>query len=244
MRWTERVPSRRKLADAAAFLYVLAIAVMSTRYLTPLIDDTYIVSRVPAYGNYFFPPFSMMTLVGFRGTGLLFELLAPRIGADTGKAWLTRVRAGLTFAAALAALVVVARSSELQLLSRVGPPDPEMAYVQIGRYLKQHAPRSASVGAMEIGIIGYLSESKIVDFAGLVSRGVMPAVAAGKRRYALDVFRPDYVVVRYPIPLTLEGGLTEGELTANYQFLFGAGGVGVFRAVRARAGTCPPMPTG
>jgi hypothetical protein len=196
----------------------------------------FVVSRVPNYPNYFIPPFAMMTLVGARGLGVLFELIASRAGIERSKSWFVRARAGATAAVGLGSLVVVGRGSDLRLFEPLGAPNPQMAYVQIGRYLKANVPPDASVAAMEIGIIGYYSGSKIVDFAGLVSPGVMPAVASGQRRYVLDTFHPDYVVARYPIPQALEGGLTESELAADYQFLFGASGVGVFRALRPPKG--------
>jgi hypothetical protein len=85
---------------------------------------------------------------------------------------------------------------------------------------------------MEIGIVSYYSGVKIVDFAGLVTDDVMRAVAEGDRRFAIEQRRPEYVVARYPAPLALEGGLTEGDLAAGYKLLYGADGVGVFEAVR------------
>jgi hypothetical protein len=194
------------------------------------------ISRVPAYANYFFPVFAMMAMLGFRGLGVVADLVWSRLGIGASATASVRSRAIATVATALVTFVIVFRSSDFQLFSAPGPPDPTMAYVKIARYLKDHVPRDASVAAMEVGIIGYYSESKIVDFAGLVSPGVMPAVASGNRRFVLGAFRPQYVVARYPIPLGLEGGLTEDDLTANYQFHYGAGGVGVFRAIRPPRG--------
>jgi hypothetical protein len=208
-----------------------AASLFTVLYLT-----AFVVSRVPAYLNYFIPPFAMMTLVGARALGVAFDLIATRAGVERSKPWFVRARTGATAAVGIGSLIVVGRSSDLRLFQPLGPPDPRMAYVKIGRYLKDNVPRSASVAAMEIGIIGYYSGSKIVDFAGLVSPDVMPAIASGRRRYVLDTFHPDYVVARYPIPQLLEGGLTESELVADYRFLFGASGVGVFEVLRPKNG--------
>jgi hypothetical protein len=196
----------------------------------------YWVSRVPGYPNYFFPVFGMMTVLGFRGLGVLSGLLAERLRVHFARPVFVRARLGAAAVAAFVSFVLVFRDSNFQLFSPVGPPNQDMAYVKIARYMKDHVPRAASVAAMEIGIIGYYSGSKIVDFAGLVSKGVMPAVAAGDRRYVLEAFRPDYVVARCPVPLTLEGGLTESEIDASYQSLFAADGVCVARALRPPKG--------
>jgi hypothetical protein len=245
MAWASRSSSRSdKLADGAAFACLLAIAVLSTKYSLPLIDDVHITLRhslnfARGDGLVYNPG---ERLLGARALAFFVGLGSARACFARSKTSFVRARATATAALGIGSLIVVGHGSDLRLFRPLGPPDPTMAYVKIGKYLKANVPRDASVGAMEIGIIGYYSGSKIVDFAGLVSPGVMPAVASGRRRYVLDTFHPDYVVARYPIPQALEGGLTESELVADYEFLFGARGVGVFEAPCDRpgagSGTC------
>lgn len=193
----------------------------------------YSVTHVPAYGNYYFPLFAMMTVSALRAAVLLCGSLAARLPAWP---WAPRVHAALAGAIAVAGAAVAWRHSTFAILSSPRA-DPSHQYVRIAGFLREQTPAAASDGAMEIGIIGYYSERRIVDFAGLASRGVARAVAAGDLRFALDRFHPDFVVARYPVPARLEGGLTEQELSRNYRWVFEAGGIGVFARAPPESGS-------
>ena len=185
----------------------------------------YSISHVPAYGNYFFPIFAWMTVLSARAVVTLGGRLATVLPAWRGAG---TARAALAAAIAVGAFAAVWRQSTLAILSapRVDRSHP---YVRIAAFLKDHTPPDASVGAMEIGIIGYYSGRRIVDFAGLATRGVARAVAAGDLRFALDHFHPDFVIARYPSPGRLEGGLTARDLRSDFRWVFGADGIGVFQ---------------
>ena len=44
-------------------------------------------------------------------------------------------------------------------------------YGVVGDWLQDHTPPHATVGTLEVGIIGYYSQRSMVDFAGLITNG-------------------------------------------------------------------------
>ncbi|HNS49567.1 MAG TPA: hypothetical protein PKO09_00100 [Anaerolineae bacterium] len=80
-------------------------------------------------------------------------------------------------------------------------PDPRLqAYREIGEWLRAETPASATVGTLEVGIIGYYSERTMIDFSGLVQPAVSQQLTAagtfaGSTRWAIERFWPDYVVL-------------------------------------------------
>jgi len=74
------------------------------------------------------------------------------------------------------------------------------AYLQVGRWLERNTPDSSTVGALEVGIIGYYSQRTMVDFAGLLQPDVAQQLAPegtyqDSARWAIEHYRPDYVAV-------------------------------------------------
>jgi hypothetical protein len=80
-------------------------------------------------------------------------------------------------------------------------PDARLAlYKRAGQWLRDHAPEQASVGALEVGILGYYAERRIIDFAGLVQPQVQAqmshkATYQDTARWAIEQYRPDYITV-------------------------------------------------
>ena len=85
-----------------------------------------------------------------------------------------------------------------------------------GRWLRDESPPDAVVAALDIGAVGYASERRILDLAGLVSPAVRPLgrrlgfermVASGAW---LDVAVPDYLFDRTPGPPRWAGRTVRG----------------------------------
>jgi hypothetical protein len=73
-------------------------------------------------------------------------------------------------------------------------------YREVGVWLAENTPPDASVGALEVGIIGYYARRRMVDFAGLIQ----PEVAQQMRSettyqdtaiWAVQTYHPDYLVL-------------------------------------------------
>jgi MFS family permease len=82
-------------------------------------------------------------------------------------------------------------------------------YRDAGEWLAHNTAPAATVGAIEVGIIGYYAERPIIDFAGLIQ----PDIAAqldpqngyvGAARWAIEHYQPDYLVLPdHSLPLAV-----------------------------------------
>jgi hypothetical protein len=73
-------------------------------------------------------------------------------------------------------------------------------YTEIGQWLNANTPPEASVGALEVGIIGYYARRPIVDFAGLIQPDVARRLQAENTYqesadWAVQIYQPQYVVL-------------------------------------------------
>lgn len=96
-------------------------------------------------------------------------------------------------------------------------------YQAIGEWLQAHTPENATVGALEVGIIGYYAQRPMVDFAGLIQPDVARNLAAGATYetgaiYALMRYHPDYVVLRKGDFRTLRQGFIDNRCQAVRHF--------------------------
>ena len=95
---------------------------------------------------------------------------------------------------------------------------PKLAsYRQVGEWLREHTPSHGSVATIEIGIIGYYAERKIIDTMGLVTPGMTAHLQSWLQtlQYAVSRYQPDYAVT---LPHTAwDGMVTADWFTAQYQ---------------------------
>jgi hypothetical protein len=74
-------------------------------------------------------------------------------------------------------------------------------YRTTGEWLATSTPPNATVGALQIGIMGYYAHRNVVDFAGLIEPDV--SRAGGKSyldwaTYAIQKYKPDYIALDVP----------------------------------------------
>lgn len=92
--------------------------------------------------------------------------------------------------------------------------DPRMAlYRTVGEWLKEQTPTTASVGTLEVGIIGYYAERRMIDFAGLIqpeaAQHLLPTTTyEDVALWSFAQFRPDYLVLHTGMFPRLEHDLT------------------------------------
>ena len=79
-------------------------------------------------------------------------------GASSPSAW-----------GATALLCAMAIGAQLATATMVGVPPRASAYRAIGESLKCHAVDDATIATWEIGIVGYYSQCRVLDFAGIVT---------------------------------------------------------------------------
>ena len=88
--------------------------------------------------------------------------------------------------------------------------DPRLTvYQQAGEWLQRETPQNASVGTLEVGVIGYHAHRRMIDFAGLIQPEVALQLTPSSSYqaaaiWAVDRFRPDYLVLQDGLFLGLE----------------------------------------
>jgi hypothetical protein len=80
-------------------------------------------------------------------------------------------------------------------------PDPRLGiYRAVGQWLAKSTPGDATVGALEVGIIGYYAARPMIDFAGLLQPATGRQLASSKSfdevaQWAIEHYRPAYIVL-------------------------------------------------
>jgi hypothetical protein len=74
-------------------------------------------------------------------------------------------------------------------------------YLEVANWLRDNTPPSATIGAYEVGILGYFSNRTIIDMAGLVTPGVSRHTFLNDSYWAIRYYRPDYFV-RFSPPIS------------------------------------------
>jgi hypothetical protein len=68
------------------------------------------------------------------------------------------------------------------------------SYTALSRWFREHTESSESVAYIEVGYLGYYTENRIIDLAGLVLPDVVPHVAEGDFAWGFWRYEPDYYV--------------------------------------------------
>ncbi len=156
--------------------------------------------------------FLAYTLLGVSSYFWYYAPLAPAFAVlvAEGAIWLLRLLARLSAPRLLRVglmglLLVAVLVPLLGGTVRAGwRSDPRLeVYQEIGQWIEGHTPPQASIGALEVGIIGYYAQRKIIDFAGLiqpeVARQMTPASTyADTAAWAIQTYQPDYVLLHQP----------------------------------------------
>jgi hypothetical protein len=98
-------------------------------------------------------------------------------------------------------LLIILGLAQVHGLPRLRSPDQRYAiYRAAGEWLAAHTDQDATVGALEVGIIGYYARRSMVDFAGLIQPQVAAQLTGGidynyAARWAVETFHPQYIVL-------------------------------------------------
>ena len=136
------------------------------------------------HGRYAFPVIVIYDLLGFLGTVLWVNRQKKKAGLIFAKSWM------LSFGIILLAFLWLGGKAYCRDVAVI---DTEM--VRTAYWLKKHTPSDAIIAVHDIGAIGFYSDRKIVDLAGLISPDIIPVIRdeAGIAAY-LDKKSADYIV--------------------------------------------------
>lgn len=102
----------------------------------------------------------------------------------------------ITGAILLAVVMLSAQMASLAHMRSSTIPPHNQTYISVGNWLRENTPTDATVAAIEIGIIGYYSDRKIIDTMGLITPGMTDHLSDWMQtaRYAVLRYLPDYIV--------------------------------------------------
>ncbi len=125
-----------------------------------------------------------------------------------------RTRATIGAGLAIALLAAQARSIwEIYRATDPGVPRAELIgidalpetsgplYRQIGTWLRDRTPPDSSAGVMEVGVIGYYAERRMIDYLGLLQPEVAAAIGRRDIYWSIPHTLPDYLVLTSINPL-------------------------------------------
>jgi hypothetical protein len=200
---------RLQADDWDAYLPALGAALWRVAPILPAAAIGFAVSRAHAVTA--LPAFALLGLAAGMQLGGMpgcwWYLAAPMylvlLLAATGTVHVTeRLAEGRDPLRSAAALVALASPllghAELARAARElrsDQADVERCHGRVGDWLREHAPRGASVGADNIGYIGWRSGLRVVDMTGVVQTETAAAIAAGRRDFALRELRPELIAM-------------------------------------------------
>lgn len=90
-------------------------------------------------------------------------------------------------------MFLLARPTVTAAVSYEGDPRGP-SYVGLSQWFEHHAESTESIACLEIGYLGYYTDNRIIDLAGLTQPDVVHHVAEGDFAWAFWRYRPDYYV--------------------------------------------------
>ena len=171
----------------------------------------YTVRGVPVLSRYLMPLLPVLAWLAWRLFDRAWLTLAA--GASAGARAERTARLAVVTGAVVTALVLMQNLWTWQQVVR-----PQVAsfsaglrasLVPWGHWFAEHTPADAVIAAPDIGALGYLSQRRVVDLAGLVSPAMVPVLREMPQEDAIARFefarfsRPEYLVDRASRPWDL-----------------------------------------
>ena len=154
----------------------------------------YVIMGIPEGFNYYAGWMPLLMVISGLGAVKLADLLLLQ--------WPTWPRSWVTLAVIFPLLV-----AQLTPIIKDIPIEPEPRYGiyrQVGEWLNRETPGGASVAMVEIGILGFYGNRRVVDICGLVTPAVGSHLASGDVSWPVRSLQPDYVILHDPLWSSLE----------------------------------------
>ena len=182
----------------------------------------YAFLHVPRYPWYYSPlvPVAMMGIVfGGSAIGDALGLLRSRSGIKKQSKIVVPSgppKSKIAVAGGLAASLLI---GGFYLASDAAAQIPQQRpwleiYITVGRWIDANTPQQASVGSEEVGLLGYYSKRRIIDFAGLIQPDVAAHRVKSENLWVLQKYNPDYIVA---MPAWLAGVASDPWVKERYE---------------------------
>jgi len=91
------------------------------------------------------------------------------------------------------------------------------SYLTLCRWFRENTDSSESVAFIEIGYLGYYTDNRIIDLAGLILPDIVPYIAKGDFSYGFWRYQPDYYVYLPDFDWALAGIRADPRFDLQYQ---------------------------
>jgi hypothetical protein len=159
------------------------------------------VSRYFWYYTPLVPGFLAASGVGLQaiaGSPVFSTRLNELISAMKGQRWMARLQPAQILSLVFLAVLCL---GQIGSVSRLRQPDTRyIIYRAAGEWLANYTTVDSTVGALEVGILGYYARRPMIDFAGLIQPVVAAQLTGGSgyeytALWAVDHFKPRYLVL-------------------------------------------------
>lgn len=148
--------------------------------------------RAPNFPWYYVPPIPGLILMALAGIVAVLGILLP----GEGRGWsAARGLASFGLAAAVGWFTVTDMRLHREWLSRVYGPEVTRCYHSLALWLRDNTLPDATVAVPEVGYIGYYSDRRVLDLAGLCSPQVIPYLPGRRYVEIVQDFQPDFVAL-------------------------------------------------
>jgi len=146
----------------------------------------YILLNVAAYWWYQLPILFVLNLFFGLGIVKVVEILIRHIKPR-------RFSLSISIIFVLVFVWVLAKPTLDHMLTYQGDVRGE-SYLALCRWFREHTNSSESIAFIEIGYLGYYTDNRIIDLAGLVLPDIVPYIAKGDFSWGFWQYQPDYYV--------------------------------------------------
>jgi hypothetical protein len=169
------------------------------RPLLPLVAWTalYLLAflRAPNFTWYYVPALPGLIVLGVAGLCALGRpLLTWTVGKSRGQRGLVLAVHGLAVTGVLG-VAGVDLNDQREFINRTHGPEVAGTYRAIAQWLRESTAPTARVGIPEVGYVGFFSDRRVLDLAGLCSPEVIPYLRKRAYEAVVQDFRPDYMVL-------------------------------------------------
>jgi arabinofuranosyltransferase len=169
----------------------------------------YSLLNVSAYSWYQLPILFVLDVLFGLGIVKVVELLLTHIEPRS-------LSLGTSALFVLLLVLVTAKPAFNAMLAYQGDARGD-SYTALSRWFREHTTSSESIAFIEIGYLGYYTENRIIDLAGLVLPDVVPHVAEGDFAWGFWRYEPDYYVYLRDFDWALASIRTDPRFTRQYR---------------------------
>jgi hypothetical protein len=169
----------------------------------------YSLLRVSAYGWYQFPILFVLHLLFALGLTRIVELLVRSIRNR-------RLAVGL--GVLLVGILVLLSSRPTWEAVQANRGDARgKSYIALSHWLQENTEPAESIAYIEIGYLGYYTENRIIDLAGLVLPEIVPHIADRDFAWGFWRYDPDYYIYLPDFDWALAGIRADPRFDQRYQ---------------------------